>query len=199
MVAVILDTDIGTDIDDTWALAMLLQCPELDLRLVVTATGDTTYRARIAAGILGAGGRGEIPVAIGIPGGGAPGAPQEHFANRVDLDNHPGGVRSDGVEALVGTIMASPEPVTVVSIGPATNIAAALASEPEIVIRACFVGMHGSVRVGYNGAKGPVAEYNVKVDVGPGCRRAPVRPAPAGCLATLPSGVAGGTAERGFH
>ena len=43
MTAVVLDTDIGGDIDDTWALAMLLGCPELDLRLVVSATGDTTY------------------------------------------------------------------------------------------------------------------------------------------------------------
>ena len=49
MTAVVLDTDIGADIDDTWALALLLCCPELDLRLVTTVTGDTTYRARIAA------------------------------------------------------------------------------------------------------------------------------------------------------
>ena len=38
---VILDTDIGGDIDDTWALAMLLRSPELDLRVGTTCTGDT--------------------------------------------------------------------------------------------------------------------------------------------------------------
>jgi inosine-uridine nucleoside N-ribohydrolase len=43
---VVLDTDIGSDMDDSWALAMLLGCPGLHLRLVVTATADTTYRAR---------------------------------------------------------------------------------------------------------------------------------------------------------
>jgi inosine-uridine nucleoside N-ribohydrolase len=42
-IPVILDTDIGSDVDDTWALAMLLGCPELDPKLVVTANGDTTY------------------------------------------------------------------------------------------------------------------------------------------------------------
>jgi inosine-uridine nucleoside N-ribohydrolase len=57
-IPVILDTDIGTDIDDTWALAMLTRCPELEPRLVVTATGDTTYRARFVAGMLQSAGNG---------------------------------------------------------------------------------------------------------------------------------------------
>ncbi len=42
-IPVILDTDIGGDIDDTWALAMLLKSPEVDLKLVVTDYGNTTY------------------------------------------------------------------------------------------------------------------------------------------------------------
>jgi inosine-uridine nucleoside N-ribohydrolase len=66
-IPVVLDTDIGSDMDDSWALAMLLGCPELDLRLVVTATADTTYRARVAAGILIAGGRDDVPIGIGPP------------------------------------------------------------------------------------------------------------------------------------
>ena len=56
---VILDTDIGIDIDDTWALAMLLNSPELDLRLVSVATGDAAYRARLAAKFLDRAGRAE--------------------------------------------------------------------------------------------------------------------------------------------
>ena len=51
-IPVILDTDIGTDVDDVWALVFLLCCPELDLKLVTTSTGDTEYRARIAAKVL---------------------------------------------------------------------------------------------------------------------------------------------------
>jgi len=49
-IPVVLDTDIGTDIDDTWALAFLLRCPELDVRLITTATGDTFDRARLSTG-----------------------------------------------------------------------------------------------------------------------------------------------------
>ena len=41
---VILDTDIGGDIDDTWALAYLLKCPELDLRMVVCSSGCRSMR-----------------------------------------------------------------------------------------------------------------------------------------------------------
>ena len=48
-IPVILDTDIGDDIDDTWALAMLLRSPELDVKLIVTDTRNTTTRARIVA------------------------------------------------------------------------------------------------------------------------------------------------------
>jgi inosine-uridine nucleoside N-ribohydrolase len=51
-IPVILDTDIGSDIDDVWALVMLLNSPELDVKLILTANGDTVYRARIVAKLL---------------------------------------------------------------------------------------------------------------------------------------------------
>jgi len=69
------------------------------------------------------------------------------------------------VQAMIDMIMTSREPITVLAIGPLPNIAAALQREPRIAERARFVGMHGSVRVGYGGSKTPHAEYNVKQDV----------------------------------
>ena len=60
--------------------------------------------------------------------------------------------------------MNSPEPVTLICIGPMPNIAEALKREPRIAEKARFVGMHGSVRVGYGGKKTPDAEWNVKAD-----------------------------------
>jgi len=47
-VPVIFDTDIGSDIDDTWALAFLLRCPELDVGLLTTDRGRPAYRAKLA-------------------------------------------------------------------------------------------------------------------------------------------------------
>ena len=57
MIPVVLDTDIGTDIDDTWALALLLNSPELQLRAVVTSHGDARYRALLAVKFLESVGR----------------------------------------------------------------------------------------------------------------------------------------------
>src|SRR5471032_1730280 len=62
---VILVTDIGTDIDDTWALALALRSPELDVKLVLTDPADTRYRALVAAKFLEESGRSDVPVGIG--------------------------------------------------------------------------------------------------------------------------------------
>jgi len=167
---VILDTDIGGDIDDTWALIMLLNSPELDLKLVATDTGNTVYRARVAARILETAGRTDVPVAIGIQQDEKEGG-QAAWVKDYDLSKYPGKVYRDGIQALIDTIRKSPEPITLICIGPVPNIQAALEREPRIAKRARFVGMHGSIRLGYGGKKKPDAEYNVRADA-KACRRA---------------------------
>jgi len=159
-IPVILDTDIGGDIDDTWALAFMLRCPELDIKLVTTDTGDTTYRAKIVAKLLEAAGRADVPVGVGMPVVEAP-STQEPWVASYDLAGYPGPVHDDGVGILVETIMDSSEPITLLCIGPVPNVQAALEREPRIAERARFVGMHGSVRRGYGGSETAAAEYNV--------------------------------------
>ena len=78
-----------------------------------------------------------------------------------ELETYPGSVHSDGVGAIVDTIMQAPAPVTVIGIGPLPNIAAALQREPKMTENSRFVGMHGSIRRGYLGSPKPSAEYNV--------------------------------------
>jgi inosine-uridine nucleoside N-ribohydrolase len=160
---VILDSDIGDDIDDTWALGLLLSSPELDLKLVVTDYANTEYRAKIVARLLEIARRTDVPVGIGIKSSDSVG-PQAPWVKDYDLARYPGRVQRDGVQALIDTIMKSPEPVTLICLGPVPNIKAALQREPAIAGRARFVGMHGSVRKGYDGAAKPSAEYNVKCD-----------------------------------
>jgi inosine-uridine nucleoside N-ribohydrolase len=164
-IPVILDTDIGDDIDDTWALGLLLQCPELDLKLVVGDYGRSQYRARLLAKLLVEMGRPSIPIGVGmeVPGVGGVES-QGKWLGDYDLKSYPGKVHADGVQALVDAIMQSPEPVTLIAIGPLPNIAAALAREPRMAQRARFVGMHGSVRRGYGGSTNVAAEWNVKCD-----------------------------------
>lgn len=163
-IPVILDTDIGSDIDDTWALLMLLNSPELDIKLISTERGDTDYRARIVARMLELAGRTDIPVAAGIPDDIRSSYGQRPWVEEYPLSRYPGTVHDDGVTALVDTIMQSPEPITLICIGPVPNVAAALDKEPRIAAHARFVGMHGSVHRGHRGAEGAIAEWNVRAD-----------------------------------
>jgi inosine-uridine nucleoside N-ribohydrolase len=164
-VPVVLDTDIGDDIDDTWALAMLLKSPEVDIRLVVSDTGDTAYRAKLIAKMLEVAGRTDVPVGVGIPGR-KPSyrEPQRAWVADYSLNDYPGRIYSDGVEAIIETLNSSPEPVTLICIGPVTNIAEVLRRDAAVARKAHFVGMHGSINRGYEGKAQPDAEWNVKQD-----------------------------------
>lgn len=163
-IPVIFDTDIGDDIDDTWALGLLLKCPELDVKLVVGDYGRAQYRARLLAKFLQAAGRTDIPVGIGLDISPRGEGPQAAWVKDYDLGSYPGKIFQDGVQALIDTIMQSKEPITLIAVGPLPNVAAALDREPKIAQRARFVGMHGSVRRGYGGSATPAAEWNVKAD-----------------------------------
>ena len=66
--SLILDTDIGTDVDDALALAFAVRHPDLDLRAVTTVSGDTVRRARIAKKLLSLAGRDDVEVAAGERG-----------------------------------------------------------------------------------------------------------------------------------
>lgn len=162
---VILDTDIGDDIDDTWALGLLLKSPELDVKLVVGDYGKPLYRTKIIAKFLETVGRTDIPIGMGIDTSVHGGGPQSDWVKDYNLNKYPGKIYPDGVQAIIDTIMNSPEKVTLICIGPLPNIAAALEREPRIAEKARFVGMHGSVRKGYGGSKDISAEWNVKADV----------------------------------
>jgi len=158
---VIFDTDICDDIDDTWALALLLQSPEFDVKLVTTAVGNTSSKAKIVAKFLETVGRTDIPVGIGVQQNKGSHR-QEAWIKDYKLSSYPGKIYEDGVQALIDTIMKSRKPIKVIAVGPLPNIAAALERQPRIAEKAEFVGMHGSIRRGYGGDPKPSAEYNVR-------------------------------------
>ncbi|MFO1053113.1 MAG: nucleoside hydrolase [Planctomycetota bacterium] len=162
-IPVIFDTDIGDDIDDTWALGFLLQCPELELKLAVGDNGKPEYRAKLLAKFLATTGHGDAPVGLGLEVGEDRSARQAAWLGDYQLAQYPGPVLRDGVQAIIDTILASDRMVTVIAVGPTQNIAEALRREPRIAQRARFVGMQGSVRVGYEGRSQIAAEYNVAV------------------------------------
>lgn len=160
-IPVIYDTDIGTDIDDTWGLFYLLKCPELSPLLVACDAGLGNYRAKIACKFLEACGSAHIPVAISTHGKEGF-SHQQDWLNGYDLKSYPGEVHDDAADQIIKAIHASPDPVTLICVGAVPNIAEALRRDPTICNNARFVGMHGSIRVGYGGSSTPVAEANVR-------------------------------------
>ena len=159
-IPVILDTDIGGDIDDHWAVAQLLKCPQLETKLILTCAGNTKYRTKTLARFLEKSATTEVPIGIGIEC-------KWHYNQTVfdpviqdyDLAQYPGKLYADGVEQLVKTIMESPEPVTVIGIGPFPNLAEALELEPRIVNNSRLVLICG--RIYEPNRQGNMAECNL--------------------------------------
>ncbi len=124
---VILDTDIGTDVDDLMALALLLGTPSVHLHGVTTVYGDTLLRARIVKRVARLSGR-SIAVHAGAsdPASGRDVWWAGHEGDLYDdlEDETPDGL--DGVGYLVDEVLAHPGEIDVVAIGPLTNIAAAI-------------------------------------------------------------------------
>jgi len=173
----IIDTDIGDDIDDAFAVALALRSPELHILGITTAYGDTELRARLLDRYLGAIGRADIPVATGVA------TPQNNvftqaaYAHQAPERKHP-----DAVAFLLDQIRAHPGQITLIAIGPLFNVQAAI-ERNSVTFRQLrrVVIMGGSIYRGYGDDKNgpprpPEPEWNIKCD-------------PAGARALLSAGV----------
>lgn len=164
---VILDTDIGTDIDDCLALALILASPEIDLIGVTCVYADVDLRAQVAISMLDLRGRSDIPVYKGVSQpllqldelywGGHEGEAilAKYPAKRQAESQH-------AVDYIIKTIRNHPDEITLIAIGPLTNIAMAFQKAPDIINGlANLVIMGGVVR---NDLSLPLAEHNIKCD-----------------------------------
>jgi inosine-uridine nucleoside N-ribohydrolase len=128
---VVLDTDIGTDIDDAWALGFALGHPGFDLVGVTITDGDTTARARVACKLLHVAGRGDVPVAVGRSTPVPPERVDHQFSWAEDfVAKRP--VDTPAARFLVETARKHPGEVTLVAVGPLQNVADALRLEPGL-------------------------------------------------------------------
>ncbi len=128
---VIFDTDAGTDVDDLYALALILAHPELELLGVTTCDGDTAARARLVTKMLRLAGREDVPVfagprcplrLTGTPGGAEYRQKLTHTRLVEAGDPESGAEYGDAVGFVLETLGAAEKPVTIICTGPMTNL-----------------------------------------------------------------------------
>jgi purine nucleosidase len=162
---VIIDTDIGDDIDDAFAVGLALSSSELKVLGITSAWGDTELRSRLLDRLLCETGRSDIPVSTGIKTAGKAAFSQAVWAKAGELHTH-----GDAVDFLLDQIRKNPRDITLIAIAPLTNIGAAIDRDPETFKKLKrVVLMGGSVRRGYDefgmaAARAPEPEYNIASD-----------------------------------
>ena len=166
---VIVDMDIGDDIDDAFALALLLKSPEIEVVGITTAWGDTTLRMRLLERFLRETGHSGIPVAPGIATASPQPFTQARYAQRGML---PAQAPTGAVDFLLQHIAQQPGQITLLALGPLTNVGAAIRRDPATFRQLKqVVMMGGSVRSGYRKSqyvtpRPPDKEYNIGADIG---------------------------------
>jgi purine nucleosidase len=131
---ILLDTDIGSDIDDAVCLAYLLANPECELMGITTVTGEGEKRAQIASALCQIAGK-DVPIYIGaeqplLIDQRQPSAPQA-VALR-DMERQVGFPRGEAISFMKRIIQENPGEITLLTIGPLTNIALLFRTDPEI-------------------------------------------------------------------
>jgi inosine-uridine nucleoside N-ribohydrolase len=165
---VIIDTDIGDDIDDAFAVALALRSPELQILGITTTFGDTETRAKLLDRFLAETGRPEIPVATGAPTPPNSNFTQRRYAvnNRYAKPSHP-----DAVTFLLDQIRQNPGEVTLIAIGPLMNVGAAVYKDAETFRKLKrVIIMGGSIKrgygdVGFGAPTPPQPEWNILNDI----------------------------------
>ncbi len=137
-IPVIIDTDLGDDIDDAFALCLAAQSPEIQLLGVTTVHRCPQYRAKMAKALLNAAGM-QVPVHAGIA---KPLKVQTVHGKTLNYTQKPlswaeefASIEYDGndaVDFLVKTIESSQEKVTLVTLGALTNVATLIMRRPDL-------------------------------------------------------------------
>ena len=165
---IIIDTDIGDDVDDAFALALAVKSPELEILGVTTTFGDTEARAKITDRFLGEVGRADIPVMAGKATATKNPMSQRKYG---DGGHFAKASHGDAVTFLLEQIKKYPGEITLIGIGPLMNVGAAIDQDADTFRKLKrVVLMGGSVRRGYGDMEytppvPPMPEWNILNDV----------------------------------
>ncbi len=167
--AVILDTDIGTDVDDALALGVCLGSPEIDLVGITTVYGDVVLRAQMARKLLALRGVHGLPVVTGEARPLVESRPLYWGGHEGDGllaagDELLAPTGTDAVSFLVRQVRERPNTVHLVAIGPLTNVARAIQLDPGFAGDLAGLTIMGGVLRGPVGLHLPIVEHNLRCD-----------------------------------
>jgi len=131
---VLLDTDIGSDIDDAVCLAYLLAQPACELLGITTVSGEVEKRAQIASALCRTAGR-QVPIFPGVADPLLVPQKQPHAPQAAALKDWPHETnfpKAEAIAFLQETIRSQPGEIVLLTIGPLTNIALLFSLDPEI-------------------------------------------------------------------
>ncbi len=168
---IVLDTDMGGDVDDALGLCLALAAPDIEVVAVTHVSQDTAIRAQISKRLLELAGHGDVPVYAGsreaLSGGDAFLWLGHEGKGILDPQAPPPPVeREEAVQALL-RLFAADGPLELVAVGPLTNLARALQRDPSMagrIARLTVMGGHLR-RVAYGGVEFPAGvDYNLCSD-----------------------------------
>jgi inosine-uridine nucleoside N-ribohydrolase len=164
---IIIDTDIGDDIDDAFAVALALKSPELQILGITTEFGETGIRANLLDRMLEQTGRSDIPVADGIHTDAKTSLSQRAYAEHGNYQRR---LHANAVDFILGQIRKNPGEITLVTIGPLVNVGAIIDRDPPTFKKLKrVVSMGGSIDRGYGDPYAPPTrpqpEWNIMNDV----------------------------------
>jgi purine nucleosidase len=164
----ILDTDIGTDVDDCLAIALILGSPELTLEGVTCVYGDVALRGRMVRKLLMLRDIPDIPIRLGAS---QPliGLREVYWAGHegeglIDGDPDEPFSSEHAVDYLVRTVMTNPGEIHLLAIGPLTNVALAMVKEPRLASNLAHLTIMGGAFRGPDSASMAIAEHNILCD-----------------------------------
>jgi len=168
---IIIDTDIGGDIDDAFALSIALQSPDIKVDLISVSYGETAIKARLVERLLSIVGHSDVPLAIGPATVNRDGFVLEPWAKA----GAPPTLRAapDATRAMIDLLRHAPaHTLTLVALAPLTTIEKAIDQDPAAFSRLKkVVLMGGSIYRGYGNVAGttsaaPTLETNAHLDPG---------------------------------
>jgi purine nucleosidase len=168
---IIFDCDLGGDIDDAFAVALVLTSPEFEVLGLVMDHGNTPKRAQIACRMLYETGMEHIPVVVGrhTPGivgeDTLPAGDSQQFVWAEGFDKYKP-IKQVAADFIIENLHKYPGEVILFTVGPVPNIQDVLQKDPQALkLAKRVVSMFGSFYMGYGTGSPPTPEWNVRADI----------------------------------